>query len=64
MIDKGTIVTVIRDKFIEFPSEKWEIHFVPMKKHYIALETPSNNGSFRAKDSRGKLAWLHISEVI
>jgi len=64
MIEKGTIVTVIKETFIEFPGERWESHFAPMKKHYIALETPSNNGNFRAKDSRGRVTWLHTSQVL
>lgn len=31
---------------------------------YTATDTPSNNGNFKATDSRGALIWLNVAEVI
>ncbi len=31
---------------------------------YTATDSPSNNGNFKATDSRGALTWLNVAEVI
>lgn len=33
-------------------------------EQYTAQEIPSNNGNFKATDSRGALTWLNAAEVI
>ena len=65
VIDKGYIVTVKESLFIDFPGGLWRDHFTaPRPVFYIALEFPTNNGSFKAKDKRGRVRWLHVSNVI
>ena len=63
-IDTGDIATVMESIYIDFPGGKWADHFVNARKHYIALDFPSNNGNFRGRDKNGIMKWLYVPDVI
>lgn len=63
MIDRGSIVRGHDYAFIDWPGGRWEDHFVPVRKLFVAMEAPSNNGNFKAKDSRGRVFWLNALGV-
>ena len=63
-IQKGSIVAVIEQEYIDFEGGKWSEHFAPKRKLYIALETPTNNGNFKAKNLQVNCHHLHETEVI
>lgn len=61
---KNDIVTVVKPVYIDFPGGKWSDHFVDKKVYYRATETATNNGNFKAIDSKGRLTWLNRLDVI
>lgn len=61
---KSDIVAILEPVYIDYPGGTWADHFVDKKRYYRAKESATNNGNFRAVDSKGKLAWLHTSNVI
>lgn len=63
-VSKGDIVTVIKSVYIDFPGGNWADHFVDKKVYFRAIESASNNGNFKAIDSKGRLFWLNRIEVI
>lgn len=62
-VNKGDIFTTIEDVYIKSLGGKWSERFVKKEKYYIAQETARNNGYFLAKDSKGRLQWLNISNI-
>ena len=61
MIYPGDIVTIKTQKYIDYPGGEWRGHFAKIKKHLIVLNTPTNSGQFKAKDSTGRI-YYHIYE--
>lgn len=61
---KGDIVAVIKPTYIDFPGGRWVEHFVDKKVYFKAIESASNNGNFKAIDSKGRLSWLNRVDVI
>lgn len=62
-IEKGTICKVYESKYFDFPGGRWAEHFAVVPVYYIALESPSNSGNFKALDKFGRLHWLHESNI-
>ena len=63
-IEKGTIVSVIKNEYIEFSGGCWSDHFAKVKKFYIACSMPSNNGNFKARTRDGMFSWINEKDVI
>ena len=63
-IEKGNIVAVILPKYIDFPGGSWASHFVDKKHYFKAIENPTNNGNFKAIDSKGRLTHINVMNVI
>lgn len=64
MINKGDIITIITEKYIDYPGGAWRDHFSPCKLHLLVKDGETNNGNIKAVDSRGRLQHVHRSQVI
>lgn len=70
-ITKGTIISMMSrvhlgDLGIDFPQRvsgmryKYGLHFANVKRFYIVIASPSNNGNCIIKDSRGRKSWFNV----
>ena len=64
MIEKGDIVAIRENKYIDFPGEKWAEHFAPVTRFLMVTDNERNNGTIKAKDAHGRFVWTHRSEVV
>lgn len=55
MINKGDIVAVINDEYIDFPGGTYSEHFVKTKHFYKVIDIPSNSGRLKLKNCHGKI---------
>lgn len=64
MIDKGTIFTINDSVYIDFPGRPWREHFTDKETMWIALDFPTNNGNFRAKNGNNIMKWFNTKDVV
>lgn len=64
MIMAGDIITINYDKYIDFPGNPWNGHFVTSHKNLIVTRSESNNGNMLAKDSKGHVYHVNRMQVI
>ena len=62
-IDKGIIFTVMENVYIDFPGGAWSDHFTEKETFWISLEFPTNNGNFKARNSKGIMKWFSTMNV-
>jgi len=65
MIDKGTMIKIMENIYIDFPGGAWKDHFVMRPRRLIAQDIPNNKGYFPAKDSSGRIHYfVNINDVM
>ena len=64
MIEKGDIVAVRKNKYIDFPGGKWAEHFAPVTLFLMVTDDERNNGTIKAKDANGRFVWTHSNEIV
>ena len=64
MIEKGDIVAIRENKYIDFPGEKWGEHFAPVTRFLMVTDNERNNGTIKAKDAYGRFVWTHRNKIV
>lgn len=64
MIEKGDIVAIRQNTYIDFPGGKWAEHFAPVTRFLMVTDDERNNGTIKAKDANGRFVWTHSNEIV
>ncbi len=63
-LDKGNIITVMVNEYIDYPGGNWSDHFAKIEKMLLVRRSPTNNGNLLAVSSSGQLYHVNTMDII